>query len=106
MTDDRPALLRIVCTYPDAALPSAWFQAVQRARRAARRAGWLVRIDLLPVRSAPADADVVVARPVELDGLLDRLAAEGRLQRGPEPPRTIAVHRGFAALGDRARVAE
>ena len=37
---------------------------------------------------------------------VERLAAAGRLQRGPEPPRTVAVHRGFQALGARARLSE
>ena len=129
MTNDPGPTIRIVCVYRDGALPSAWFQVVQRARRTMKRAGWRARIDLLPASALPSGADVVLAPPglaealasstgrvvvacepvaliSILDGLLERLADEGRLQRGPEPARTIAVHRGFQALGDRARVAE
>lgn len=120
--------LRVVCAYEDGALSSAWFQAVQRARRTMRRAGYRARIDLVPASELPLDADVViaparmaasltiggaevvVAEPATLgpalDALVDRFVAAGRLGRGPESPRAIAIHRGFQAIGDRARLPE
>ncbi len=129
--------VRIVCAYPDGALPSGWFQAVQRARRTVRRAGYRARVELTPASCVTVEADVVIAPPVAapairasaaagraeriaaefivvestefgaaFDLLVGRLVADGRLDRAPEPPRTIARHRGFQAIGERARIAE
>lgn len=122
--DDLP--VRIVCAYEDGALPGPWFQAVRRARRSISRAGYQVQLDLLPASSLRADADVVIASeavaaglPIgagrcvvtepstfgaTLDALLAELAGNGRVRRGPESPRAIAVHRGFQAIGERARL--
>ena len=103
--------LRIVVTYPDGALPGPLFQAVRRARRTMERAGYAARLDLLPVSDTPADADVVITSDAvsfaaEFDALVERLTAAGQLVRGPVVPRTIALHRGFIPLRDRARIAE
>jgi hypothetical protein len=103
--------LRIVVAYPDGALPGPLFQAVRRARRNFERAGYAARLDLLPASDVPADADVVVTSDAasfaaEFDALVERLTASGQLVRGPVAPRTIAVHRGFRPLTERARVAE
>lgn len=103
--------LRIVVSYPDGALPGPLFQAVRRARRTIERAGYAARLDLLPASATPTDAAVVMAADAtalagELDALLERLTASGELVRGPGAPRTIAVHRGFRPLTERARIAE
>jgi hypothetical protein len=103
--------LRIVVAYPDGALSGPLFQAVRRARRTMERANYAARLDLLPASVVPADADAVVTSeaasfPAEFDALVERLTASGQLVRGPVPSRTIAVHRGFMPLQDRARVAE
>jgi hypothetical protein len=105
------SVLRIVVTYSDGALPGPLFQAVRRARRTIERAGYAARLDLHPASDVPADAAVVVTSDAasfaaQFDALVERLASEGQLVRGPVAPRTIAVHRGFMPLRDRARVAE
>jgi hypothetical protein len=104
-------MLRIVVTYPDGALPGALFQAVRRARRNFERAGYAARLDLLPATEVPADADVVVTSDAasfaaEFDALVERLTASGQLVRGPVAPRTVAVHRGFQPLTERARISD
>jgi hypothetical protein len=96
--------LRIVVAYPDGALPSALFRGVQRARRAIERAGYAARIDLVP-RSA-ATGDVVIDSGAALDGVIEQLVADGRLQRGPARPRTVATHKGLVPVDDRARIAD
>jgi hypothetical protein len=103
--------LRIVVAYPDGALPGQLFQAVRRARRTMERAGYAARLDLLPTSDVPADADVVVtsdaaAFAAEFDSLVERLTTAGQLVRGPVAPRTIAVHRGFQPVTERARITE
>jgi hypothetical protein len=118
--------LHIVCAYRDGELGGSWFQAIRRARRAMERAGYDAGLELLPVSRLPIDADVVVADPTlarelrtgdarllltdvgafgaTLDALLADLEAAGRLHRGPGQARTIAVHRGVRAVGERARL--
>jgi len=103
--------LLIVVTYPDGALPGALFRAFRRVRRDAERAGYNARIELRPASDVPAAAAAVITAtaeefPVEFDATLERLTASGKLRRGTEPPRTVAVHRGFRALGDRARLGD
>jgi hypothetical protein len=103
--------LRIVVAYPDGALPGPLFQAVRRARRNFERAGYAARLDLLPASGVPDDADVVVTSDAasfaaEFDVLIERLTTTGQLVRGPVAPRTIAVHRGFRPLTERARITE
>jgi hypothetical protein len=99
--------LRIVVAYPDGALSSGLFRAVQRARRAIERGGYSARIDLVPRSTAQGDVVVDADAPLdELNGLIERLVAEGRLVRGPQSPRAVAIHRGLVPVGDRARIAE
>lgn len=111
----RGGIVRIVVTYPDGALTGDAFRAVQRSRGAIRRAGYLADVELVPASTAAAadgsegDVEALTATPTlgaDLDALLERLAGTGRLLRGPEPPRSVAVHRGFQALGERARLPE
>jgi hypothetical protein len=122
----------IVCAYADGELPSAWFQGFRRARRTIRRAGYRARIELLPASAVPHGADVVITSaavaemirsdlgdlraefvvaevgnlPAAFEALFERLLASGALVRGPELRRTVAVHRGFRAVGDRARLSD
>ncbi len=103
--------VRIVIAYPDGDLDGALFRAVKRARRNAERSGYAARIELLPESAVPGEAAAVMRTDAtrfqaEFDALVERLTASGRLVRGPEPPRTIAVHRGFRPLTSRARLAE
>jgi hypothetical protein len=105
-TSSSATTFRLVCTYPDGELASAWFQAVRKARRASERAGYRLSIELLPASAAVADAGLLVQAPAELETVIARLVEEGRVVRGPESPRAIAVHRGFQAIGERARLGE
>lgn len=132
MTDSPDEPVRIVIAYPDGTLPSAWFQAVQRTRRLIRRGGYRARVGLVPVSEVPPNVDALIATSAvatmladvaarasiytvvtepealskALEVLVEQLIALGRLRRGPEPPRTIAIHRGFQAVGERARLAD
>jgi hypothetical protein len=125
MTGDVADLIHIVVAFPDGFLPSVAFQAVKRARRVARQAGFRARIELLPESALPLlDAAPEVlhvtagtgpsdGRDVEphdvgpaLDQLIERLVAAGRLRRGPELPRTVAVHRGLQPVHGRARMGD
>lgn len=117
----------IVVAYRDGHLGSAWFQAARRARRAVRRGGLRVRVEVLPLSRVPSDATIVflpeeidgaaladtpaerlVALPAtDLAGAIDRhvqqQAAVGAIGHGATPTRTV-VHRGFEAVGGRARL--
>jgi hypothetical protein len=128
--DDEARGLVIVCTYPDGSLASSWFRAYRRIKQTIRRGSFLARVDLVPVNALPQTIDVLIAPPAlsavaaELpsvgevlvaeperlqagfDALVRRLIDDGRLVRGPGPARSIAVHRGFQALGDRGRLAD
>jgi hypothetical protein len=95
--------LLIVVAYPDGALSSTVFRAVQRARRAIERGGYAARIELVPASAAVGD---LIVGHTAVDGLVERLVAEGRLQRGPTASRAVATHRGLRTLGDRARIAD
>ena len=99
------SMVTIVCPYPDGALPSATFRAVQRTRRHIRRAGYAAGVELLPSSAVPSDAEFVVS-PDDLAALLERLVADGVVGHAAAAPRPIAVHRGFQAIGERARLPE
>jgi len=113
MTGPEDAV-RIVVTYPDGELPSQAFQAVQRSRRALRRAGYQARIDLVPASGGGAAVGTFGGELLhagstlgaDLDALIERLSSSGRLLRGPEPSRSVAVHRGLRPVGERARLPE
>jgi hypothetical protein len=120
----------IICTYPDGSLGSSWFRAYRRIKQTIRRGAFLARVDLVPltalpetidvligapalsaaVKAVPGVVEVLVAEPERLqahfDALVRRLIDDGRLVRGPGPARSVAVHRGFQALGDRGRLAD
>jgi len=122
--------LVIVFGYPDGMLPNAFFRAYKRVKRATRRAGYHVSIALQPLTSLPARVDVLIVEPsdgsravsssvegevvsahadevqAEIDRVIERLVADGRLIHAPVPSRAIAVHRGFRAVTERARLAE
>ena len=122
--------LHVVFAYSDGRLPNPWFRAYKRAKRAIRLASYDARVELLPINSVPPSVDVLVMAPeleaeatqfagagqrivsaaehapAELDALVVRLVTEGRLGHAPDQARTVAVHRGFVALTERARVAE
>ena len=126
MTGAAP--LHIVCAYRDGMLTGEWFQAYRRLKRMLRRGGYDAVVELLPDRDVrdesalivipgssappnPARAGEVVAIDVDaaqaaFDALIERLVAEGRLGRAPARARTSAVHRGFQALQERARLSE
>ncbi len=128
--DRDDEVLVVVCVYEDGRLTSAWFRAYQRVKRTIRRGSFRARVELLPVSELPERIDVLIA-PEELgglaavgngardrlvaspealraafDALVERLVGEGRLQHAPPPARAIATHRGFRAVGERARLAD
>jgi hypothetical protein len=121
----------IVCAYPDGRLDNAWFRAYKRLRRTIRTKGYNARVALRPIGDLPPDIDVLAvptALTVELrrtraevgetrvvvperlvgevEDLLVRRIALGELGYAPPPARTVAVHRGFQAVHERARLAE
>lgn len=122
--------LLIVFAYPEGILPNPWFRAYRRAKKTISRGGYYARVDLLPITALPASVAVLVLPPElaeqaqaavgvgerligapqgiqpELDGIVRRLVDEGRLAYAPDQPRALAVHRGFLAVTERARVAE
>lgn len=122
--------LLVVFGYHDGRLPNPWFRAYKRAKRTIRLAGYHARVDLLPINALPPTVDVLATPPelaadaeavsgvgeritsppervqAELDGLVARLVATGRLDRAPDQARSVAVHRGFMPLAERARLTE
>ena len=132
-TNERSAeceMLVIVCAYPEGMLPSSWFQVYKRLRRKVKRGLFRARVELLPITEVPSRIDVLVVPPAladaadavtvtserlvgqgdelqeAFDRLVMRLVDEGRLGRGGSSGRALAVHRGFQALGERARSAD
>jgi hypothetical protein len=121
--------LVIVCAYPDGMLASSWFRAYTRLKRTVTRGGYGARVELAPVSGLPPRIDVLIVPPsladaasaaspaaeravapadgpqAWIDGLVERLVADGRLQRAPTPSSAVAVHRGFQAVAERARPA-
>jgi hypothetical protein len=122
------ATLCIVCTYADGTLPAAWFRAYKRIKQTVKRGSFNARVQLAPIQALPDRVDLLIvptalaesaiaARPAterlvvaadqvqrEFDRLAERLEREGRLTRTPGAARAIAVHRGFRAVTDRARL--
>lgn len=122
--------MRIVCVYADGRLGAEWFQAYRRLKRSLRRGGYDASVELLPETALPADGAAVLIVPEELlelrdrlpgtrvvaarrgelqpsfDGLVAELDADGSLRRAPGSGRTRAVHIGFQAVGERARLAK
>jgi hypothetical protein len=125
---DRP--VRIVFGFPDGMLANPWFRAYKRVKRGMRRAAYHATVELEPLArlsqgvdvliversstmpaGAPAAAtELVVAKPdevqAEVDRLLARLVEDGRLRHAPGQARSLAIHLGFRAVNERARLAE
>lgn len=123
---DRP--LVIACAYPDGVLGGPWFQAYRRLKRTLRRRGLWAEVLLVPDIDVPPEVDLLVlpadtpgedgARgeapervyvPVDeaqdaIDALVERLVAAGRLRPSLAPSRPLALHRGFQAVYERARL--
>ena len=127
--------LKIACVYPDAQMPTAWFQFCRRLRVEARRAGFGGRIDIVRRSDIADDVDVLAVMP----SLFDEVAFEyGDSVSGPNPKwvfslgaddkagfvefvkliadespstsadehgTTLAVHRGFQKVGSRVELA-
>jgi hypothetical protein len=124
------APLTVVCAYADGSLATPWFRAYRRAKRALQNRGFNARLQLLPITDLPAEIDVIVVPPNlervaraapgvrdclitspealagRLVHVLERLLEEGRLDYAPAPARPVAVHLGFQAVTERARLAE
>lgn len=121
--------LVIVVGHPDGRLTSAWFRAYQRVERTMSRGSFHARVELAPISAPPARIDVLIVPPgldpipaaaahaerlvatpeglrSAFDELVARLLADGRLIHAPAPSRAIAIHRGFRAVGRRARLAD
>lgn len=120
----------IACAYPEGMLDSAWFRAYKRAKRTLKRGAFHARMELVPITDLPARVDVLLVPPAladaanaiavvlerivtsadamqpQLDRLVERLSRDGRLPLAPLPARALAVHRGFQAVEERARLAE
>ena len=117
--------LKITFGHPEGVLSAPWFRAYKSVKRKARRAGWNVQIELLPVTALAAELDVLVLsaplqngklKPAqtlvgppdqvrrELDELVERLLHDERLRYAQPPPRTFAVHQGFRPLTERGRL--
>lgn len=98
---------RIVCAYDLGALPTWWLQVHRWIKTRLEREAPQVKVDLTPLRSVPADTDLVVVPPELFDAastsapdaecvyitptdypaqvtkLLARLRAEGRFETEP-----------------------
>jgi hypothetical protein len=125
---DEP--LVIACAYPEGMLSSSWYRAYRRVKQTMKRGAFNALVELVPMTALPARVDVLVVPPSledeanatagvqerlvsspegvqrAFDRLVERLVLDGRLQHAPTPGRALAVHRGFQALGDRARLAD
>lgn len=122
--------LVIVCAYPDGLLSGPWFRAYKRAKLTIRRGSFRAHVELDSIADLPPRIDVLIVPPSledvaavapgvrehlvatpdglhhAFDQLVERLVHEGRLLHAPAPPRAVAVHRGFQAVGERARLVE
>lgn len=120
----------IVFGYQDGILPNPFFRAYKRVKRAMRRAAYHASVELQPLSRLPAHVDVLIVVPpagprefgssdlgevvsadpddvqAEIDRVVERLVADGSLVHAPVSARAIAVHRGFRAVTERARLAE
>lgn len=124
----RPLL--IVCAYPEGLLASSWHRAYKKVRQTVKRGSFDAHVELAPITALPAGIDVLIASPslagaaaattigedrligepddvqAAFERLLARLVRDGRLATAPQPDRSLAVHRGFQALGQRAGLEE
>lgn len=122
--------LVIVFGYHDGILPNPFFRAYKRVKRAMRRAAFHASVELQPLTRLPTHVDLLITTPpggapdsgssaikevisadpdevqAEIDWAIERLVADGRLTHAPLPARAIAVHHGFRAVTERARLAE
>jgi hypothetical protein len=120
----------IVCGYSDGMLPNPWFRAYKRVKRGMRRAAFNARVELLPITQLPSLVDLLVVPPsleetartlpgieellvaqademqAGLDRLVERLSDQGTLLHATAAGRSVAVHRGFQAVRERARLNE
>jgi len=121
-------LLVVVCGYRDGMLANSWFRAYRRLKRTVKLGGFKARVELAPVTDLPPNIDVLAVPPSladvahatpgvleclvtpaeglqqAFDQLVERLVREGPLEYGPTPGPAVAVHRGFQALTERARL--
>jgi len=122
--------LTVVCGHPEGTLPTSWFRTYKQLKRRLKRTGLNARVALAPLTALPAEIDILMLPPSladaghyagragtclsgtadelqrELDALVVRLQAEGRIEYAEADARAFATHLGFRALGDRARLEE
>jgi len=122
--------LVIACAYVDGTLAASWFRAYKRIKQTIKRGSFTARVELVPMTGLPPRIDVLIVPPFladvanampgiqellvvsperlqqEFDRLVERLVGDGRLEHAPTPARALAIHRGFRALTDRARLAD
>jgi hypothetical protein len=126
--DNEP--LVIACGYADGMLASSWFRAYKRVKQTIKRGSFEARVELVPITELPPLVDVLIVPPEledvaralpavrelliaepgrvqrEFDHVVDRLVRDGHLAHAPAPARVLAVHRGFRALAERARLVD
>lgn len=120
--------LSVVCGHPEGTLPTPWFRTYKQLRRKLKRTGLNARIDLASLTELPDGIDVLLVPPTladsaryagsagtvltgtadelqgQLDELVERLQAEGRIEYAQADARAFATHVGFRATGERARL--
>lgn len=130
-TEMKPgATFVIACAYAEGMLASSWFRAYKRVKQMMKRGSLDARVELLPMTDLPPHIDLLIVPPSladaansapgigeclvtspermqqDFDRILQRLVTDGRLEHALAPARVFAIHRGFQALAERARLAD